>query len=76
MADIRDIIIEFDKKKVEDVRSLQDIVSKTPPNKKVEIMIMRDKKRQKLTLKTGEMPSAVSGLEPEEVSSTLTTLTN
>lgn len=61
-----DIIIEFDKKKVEDVRSLQDIVSKTPPNKKVEIMIMRDKKRQKLTLKTGEMPSAVSGLEPEE----------
>lgn len=61
-----DIIIEFDGKQINEVRDLQDIVGRTPPNKKVDVLIYRDKKKKTLSLKTSEMPSEVSGFEEEE----------
>ncbi|MBD3272668.1 MAG: PDZ domain-containing protein [Elusimicrobia bacterium] len=61
-----DIIIEFDGTSITDVRALQDIVAKTPPNKKVSVVIMRDKKKKTLSLTTAEMPTAEAMEEEQE----------
>ncbi|MFH1379547.1 MAG: Do family serine endopeptidase [bacterium] len=61
-----DIIFEFDGKQVKDVRDLQDIVGRTPPNKKVDVVVYRNKEKKTLTLKTAEIPADVSGVEDEE----------
>lgn len=52
-----DIVLKFDGKDIKDVTSLQDIVSATPPKKKVKIVILRNKSEKELSLVTGEMPS-------------------
>ncbi len=57
-----DVILEFDGKKVKDSLGLQDIVGRTPPNKKVKIKVMRDMKEKKIQIVTEEMPE-VSGEE-------------
>ncbi len=57
-----DVILEFDGKKVKDSLSLQDIVGRTLPNKKVKVKIIRNMKEKKLQIVTEEMPD-VSGEE-------------
>ncbi|MFH1283060.1 MAG: Do family serine endopeptidase [bacterium] len=52
-----DIIMEFDGKKIKDVTNLQDVVASTPPKKRVEIKILRQKKVKTINLVTGEVPS-------------------
>lgn len=52
-----DIIIEYDGSKVEDVKDLQMKVANTPPGKKVNIVVWRDKKRVSIDLVVGEMPA-------------------
>jgi serine protease Do len=53
-----DVILEFDGKKVKDSLSLQDIVGRTSPNKKVKVKIVRNMKEKKLQIVTEEMPDA------------------
>jgi serine protease Do len=52
-----DVIVEFDGKKIGDVLSLQEIVSATPPKKKVEVVIIRANKKKTLSLVTAVMPN-------------------
>ena len=51
-----DVIIKVGDHKVEDVRDLQEVVTKTKPGKKVKVVVIRDKKEVPLTIKLGEMP--------------------
>ncbi|MBA7510257.1 Periplasmic serine endoprotease DegP [subsurface metagenome] len=51
-----DIIIKIGGHKVEDVRDLQKVVTKTKPGKKVKVMVIREKKEVTLSIKLGEMP--------------------
>lgn len=55
-----DIILEFDGKRIKDAVTLQEIVAKTAPNKKVKVKIVRDKKEKVLQILTGEMPAVPS----------------
>ncbi len=50
-----DIILTFDKKKVEDVSQLRNMVAQTPPGKQVEVTVLRDKKRLEFQLKVGDL---------------------
>ncbi len=50
-----DIILAFDKKKVEDVAQLRNMVAQTPPGKQVEVTVLRDKKRLEFQLKVGDL---------------------
>jgi len=61
-----DVIREFDGQQVNSVSGLQSVVSKTQPNKKVKVKIIRDGKEQGIELVTGEMPEQVTGGEIEE----------
>jgi len=61
-----DVIVEFDGKKVEDVRDLQMKVADTPVGKKVEIKVWRDGKFITLKVKVGEMPEESKIAEKEE----------
>lgn len=54
-----DVIREFDGKKISTPFELQKIVAQTPPNKKVKVEIIREKKKQTIELVTGEMPSEI-----------------
>ncbi|MEW6041844.1 MAG: trypsin-like peptidase domain-containing protein, partial [Elusimicrobiota bacterium] len=63
-----DVIIEFDGKKVSSPVELQDIVSKTGPQKKVLTKIIRKAKELTLELVTGEMPKELTGIERGEPS--------
>jgi serine protease Do len=51
-----DIIIEFDKKKVETPQDLQKIVANTQPGKGVPVKVWRDKAEKTLEIKIGETP--------------------
>ena len=59
VIDNGDVIIEFDGRKVKDVRHLQDIVSGSKPGKKVEATVIRDGKEKRLKIELGEMPESV-----------------
>jgi len=61
-----DVIVEFDGKKVEDVRDLQMKVADTPVEKKVEIKVWRDGKFITLRVKVGEMPEESKIAKEEE----------
>ncbi|MCM8762195.1 MAG: PDZ domain-containing protein, partial [Candidatus Omnitrophica bacterium] len=52
-----DIILKFDGKDVKDMQDLQMKVANTPVDKKVQVVVWRDKKEVSLSLVTGEMPS-------------------
>ena len=67
-----DVIIKVGDHKVEDVRDLQKVVTKTKPGKKVKVVVIREKKEVTLTIKLGEMPEMVEearvrGEEKEEI---------
>ena len=52
-----DIMREFDGKKIDDPRGLQNVVAQTEPRKKVKVVVVRGGKLMTLALVTGEMPS-------------------
>jgi serine protease Do len=51
-----DIIIEFDKKKVDTPQDLQKVVADTQPGKGVPVKVWRDKAEKTLEIKIGETP--------------------
>ncbi|HKW90792.1 MAG TPA: Do family serine endopeptidase [Methylomirabilota bacterium] len=51
-----DIIIEFDKKKVESPQELQKVVASTAPGRAVPLKVWRDKAEKTLEIKIGETP--------------------
>ncbi len=50
-----DIILTYDKKKVEDVSQLRNFVAQTPPGKQVQVIVLREKKRLEFQLKIGDL---------------------
>jgi len=63
-----DVIVEFGGKKVKDVPSLQDMVAKTPPKKKIQVKIIRNNSEKTVNLVTESMPGSMAKGEelPEE----------
>jgi serine protease Do len=57
-----DIVIEFDKKKVEAPQDLQKAVAVTPPGKGVPVKVWRDKGEKTLEIKIGETPDETVAL--------------
>ncbi len=51
-----DVVIKFDGREVEDVRKLRLMVEATPPNKKVEVVVVRNGKRKAIDIKLKELP--------------------
>jgi len=51
-----DIIIEFDRKKVDSPQELQKVVASTPPGRAVPLKVWRDKAEKVLEIKIGETP--------------------
>jgi serine protease Do len=51
-----DVVLKFDGKDITEMRRLPRYVASTPINKKVEVVIWRDGKRQTITASVGEMP--------------------
>lgn len=51
-----DLIVSYDGKKVESVRTLQRLVAQTPPGKKVEVEVLRNGQRKKLVVTIEPMP--------------------
>ncbi len=58
-----DIIIEFDKKKVDQPQDLQKAVGQTAPGKAVSLKVWRDKGEKTLELKIGETPEDTAELK-------------
>jgi len=51
-----DIIVEFDKKKIESPQELQKVVAATQPGRAVPLKVWRDKSEKMLEIKIGETP--------------------
>ncbi|MEX2221300.1 MAG: DegQ family serine endoprotease [Candidatus Rokuibacteriota bacterium] len=58
-----DIIIEFDKKKVESPQELQKAVAAAPPGRAVPLKVWRDKSEKTLEIKIGETPDETVALK-------------
>jgi serine protease Do len=58
-----DIIIEFDRKKVDTPQDLQKAVALTPPGKGVPVKVWRDKGERTLEIKIGETPDDAVALK-------------
>ena len=52
-----DVILQFDGKKIERMRSLPRVVAETDVNAEVNVVIWRDRQRQDLKVTLGELPS-------------------
>ncbi|HUW22956.1 MAG TPA: Do family serine endopeptidase [bacterium] len=61
-----DVIIRIEDHKVESVRDLQEVVSRTKPGKKVKVMVIREKKEIALTIKLEEMPETTEEAKVKE----------
>jgi serine protease Do len=59
-----DVIIEFDKKKVDSPQELQKVVAATPPGRAVPLKVWRDKGEKTLEIKIGETPDETVALKP------------
>jgi serine protease Do len=53
-----DVIVQFNGKRIDDRRHLQLMVSQTPPDTKVELVIVRDGKEQTIPVTLGEFPAS------------------
>ena len=58
-----DIIIEFDRKKVESPQELQKVVAATSPGRAVPLKVWRDKGEKSLEIKIGETPDETVALK-------------
>lgn len=54
-----DVIVEFDGQKITSADQLVDLVTVTDPNRQVTLKIIRNKREQTLTMRTGVRPSEV-----------------
>ena len=61
-----DVIVKIEDHKVESVRDLQEVVSRTKPGKKVKVMVIREKKEIALTIKLEEMPETTEEAKVKE----------
>lgn len=61
-----DIIILWDGQEVIDSASLSRLVKRTPIDKDVDVVIIREGERQTIQVRTGALPEALAGLQPEE----------
>jgi serine protease Do len=59
-----DVIVEFNKRRVQDRRHLQLMVSQTAPSTKAELKVIRDGKQITLGITLGEFPSDLIAGEP------------
>lgn len=60
-----DVIVEFDGQQITSADQLVDLVTVTDPNRQVTLKIVRNKREETLTMKTGVRPSEVdSGVPP------------
>ena len=59
-----DVIIEFDKKKVDSPQELQKAVAATTPGRAVPLKVWRDKGEKTLEIKIGETPDETVALKP------------
>jgi len=58
-----DIVIEFDRKKVDSPQDLQKVVAATPPGRAVPLKVWRDKSEKMLEIKIGETPDEAVALK-------------
>ena len=63
-----DVIVTFDGTEIEEMDELPRVVAATPPDKKVEVVVLRDGKRKTVSVKLGtlEEETAVAGLQRED----------
>ena len=61
-----DIIILWDGQEVIDSASLSRLVKRTPIDKAVDVVIVREGERQTIQVRTGALPDALAGLQPQE----------
>ena len=61
-----DVIIEFNKKKIKDVRSLQRIVAESAVSSSANVKVWRNKKLKNLTVKLGELEAFNNVAQSEE----------
>lgn len=61
-----DIVLEFDGKDISDARTLSRIVAATPPGKTVDVVVLRDGKRQSIRVVVGTMPEEGASVEKTE----------
>jgi len=61
-----DVIVKIEDHKVESVRDLQEVVSRTKPGKKVKVVVIREKKEVTLTIKLVEMPETIEEAKVKE----------
>ncbi len=62
-----DIIVEFNKHKIEKVAQLTGIVADTPPDTQVQLRVMREGNEKDITVKLGELPEKIAGKNEGEV---------
>lgn len=62
-----DVIVEFQGKKVRDVRHLRNMVAETPPGTEVTLKIIRNGKEKSLTVTLGEFPEEITALRGQHL---------
>jgi len=58
-----DIVIEYDQEKVKDSDQFREMINNTPPNKMIRLQIIRDGKKENLSVKLGRVGSTYSSLK-------------
>ncbi|MEW5945441.1 MAG: Do family serine endopeptidase [bacterium] len=61
-----DVIVEYDGRKVENVRQLQQYVTATPVGRKVDVVVVRGGRRKTIGVKVGRMPEDAFKMGEEE----------
>jgi serine protease Do len=67
-----DVVVAVNGQKVTNNADLQAAIQNTPPGTKVNMEIVRDRKRQQVTVELGEMPARYAGLDGGEETGTAT----
>jgi len=62
-----DIVIEYDQEKVKDSDQFREMINNTPPNKMIRLQIIRDGKKENLSVKLGRVGSAYSSLKERTI---------
>jgi len=54
-----DLIVELNGKTMASTKELRNLIANTPPGNKVDLVIVRDKKKMKFSVKVGELPDKI-----------------
>jgi len=57
---VEDVITEFDGQKITGEIQLRDMIARTPPNKQVSVIVIRNKAQKTLNITVGEAPETVA----------------